>query len=112
MFTPDRQLDPPNDYWGDELNEIINEDNYMLEKENLEEENNTIEQIVEPIEEVVLKRSFGGKINNFESKGEQEFEKRHLKAYLKGHKNFRCGFRTNSNGMREENVFNVIENWK
>ncbi len=81
-------------------------------KEELET-NNTLEVVeVQPIEETVLKRSFGGKIKDFESKEEQEFEKRHLKAYLKGNKSFRCGFRTNSNGMREENVFNVIETWK
>ena len=81
-------------------------------KEELENDNTLKVVEVQSIEEVPLKRSFGGKIKDFESKGEQEFEKRHLKAYLKGDKNFRCGFRTNSNGMREENWFNVIENWK
>ncbi len=63
------------------------------------------------IEEKILKRSFGGKINDFTSKGEQEFEKRHLKAYLKGHKKFRCGFITNGLEQREPNWFDVIENW-
>jgi hypothetical protein len=38
-----------------------------------------------------LKRGFGGKIDNFESKAERAFEKKHLKAYLKGHKQFRHG---------------------
>lgn len=75
------------------------------------EENNNVEQNIPLLEEVVLKRSFGGKIDNFTSKGEQEFEKRHLKAYLKGVKKFRCGFTTNSLGQREPNWFNVIENW-
>lgn len=53
------------------------------------------------------KRSFGGKLIGFESKGEEAYEKRHLKAYLKGKKVFRCGFDLRG----EPNYFNVIENW-
>ncbi len=48
-----------------------------------------------------LKRSFGGKTNNFLNKEEKDFEKKHLKAYLKGYKYFNCGFRTNKFGTRE-----------
>ena len=105
MYTPDRELQPPDEWWGDdELNEI--EEDYMQDIEDAE----IIEETINEPKELV--RSFGGKINDFSSKGEQEFEKRHLKAYLKGSKQFRCGYITNSNGMREENWFNVIENWK
>ncbi len=113
LHTPERELNPPSEYWGDELNEIINEDNYMINDEN----EGSVEEIIEienntpKAEETILKRSFGGKIKYFSSKEEEEFEKRHLKAYLKGDKNFRCGFKTGTNGMREENWFNVIEKW-
>ena len=34
------------------------------------------------------KRRFKGKIDNFESKEERNFEKKHLKAYLRGDKYF------------------------
>ena len=36
-------------------------------------------------------RSFGGKITGFESKSERAFETKHLKAYLKGKKQFQHG---------------------
>ena len=39
-----------------------------------------------------VKRKFLGKVSNFENKEERNFEKAHLKAYLKGHTNFRHGF--------------------
>lgn len=41
-----------------------------------------------------LKRSFGGKIIDFISNYERNFEKKHLKAYLKGKKTFNYGFKT------------------
>jgi len=84
-YHPDKQI---------ELNEIINEDNYMINDENEDsvEEIIEIESNIPKNEEVVLKRSFGGKIKDFSSKEEEEFEKRHLKAYLKGHTNFNHGF--------------------
>jgi hypothetical protein len=37
---------------------------------------------------------FGGKITDFISKEEKNFEQKHLKAYLKGKKYFRHGFKT------------------
>lgn len=37
------------------------------------------------------KRRFKGKIDNFESKEERNFEKKHLKAYLRGDKYFFYG---------------------
>lgn len=42
-----------------------------------------------------LSRSFGGKTEGFESKGEQRFEQKHLKAYLKGYQRFRFGYLVN-----------------
>jgi len=38
-----------------------------------------------------LRRSFGGKMFNFDSNEERNFNKKALKAYLKGHKRFRFG---------------------
>ena len=37
------------------------------------------------------KRKFKGKIDNFDSKEERNFEKKHLKAYLRGDKYFFYG---------------------
>ncbi len=34
------------------------------------------------------KRSFGGKTENFENKKEENLEKKHLRAYLKGFKRY------------------------
>ena len=39
-------------------------------------------------------RSFGGKLNNFESREEAIREKKHLKAYLSGKKTFQYGYET------------------
>lgn len=55
-----------------------------------------------------LRRSFGGKTENFKDKTERAFEQRHLKAYLKGHKRFRMGF---NSVTREPNWFEVNEVW-
>lgn len=38
-------------------------------------------------------RKFLGKIKDFESKKEEIHEKKHLKAYLKGHDQFQNGFK-------------------
>ena len=54
-----------------------------------------------------LRRSFGGKIDNFTNKLERAFEQRHLKAYLKGKQYFRFGF----NAMGDPNWFKVNEIW-
>lgn len=37
-------------------------------------------------------RSFGGKISGFENQKEANFERAHLKNYLKGNKTFKFGF--------------------
>lgn len=57
-----------------------------------------------------LRRSFGGKINNFKDKAERAFEDKHLKAYLKGHEKFTFGFKTVGN-KREAIWFDVKEIW-
>lgn len=54
-----------------------------------------------------LRRSFGGKIDNFKDKTEKAFQQRHLKAYLKGNKLFRMGFDNN----KKPNWYKVIEVW-
>lgn len=54
------------------------------------------------------RRSFGGKIDNFESKVERAFEKKHLKAYLKGYETFTFG---RNAVTREPNSFVVQEIW-
>lgn len=56
-------------------------------------------------------RSFGGKIKDFKDKLERDFEKAHLKAYLKGKKSFRFRYRTLENGISVPNYFEVKENW-
>lgn len=57
-----------------------------------------------------LRRSFGGKLVDFASRAEQNFEKKHLNAYLKGKKWFRYGFKT-VRGMRVPAIFEVKESW-
>ena len=46
-------------------------------------------------------RRFLGKINNFKSKEEQQLEKKHLKAYIKGYERFRHGYRDIFNKLGE-----------
>ena len=48
-----------------------------------------------------VKRTFGGKTDNFTDKQEKAFEKAHLKAYLAGKEYFYYGFITNGIGNRE-----------
>lgn len=55
-----------------------------------------------------LRRSFGGKTENFKDKAERAFEQKHLKAYIGGHKRFRHGYDPKS---REPNWYMVKENW-
>lgn len=38
------------------------------------------------------KRSFGGKISDFDNKQERRFEGKHLEAYLRGDQIFQYGF--------------------
>lgn len=57
-------------------------------------------------------RSFGGKIDNFTDKQERDFEKAHLKAYLKGDKQFYFGFIDHPvTGQRIRSVHHVKEVW-
>ena len=61
-------------------------------------------------------RSFGGKLSNFENREEAKLEKKHLKAYLQGKKQFKIdsellveveeGFT-----MRRPKVYQVKEIW-
>ena len=61
--------------------------------------------------EVTKRRNFGGKTEGFESKQEKHFEQRHLKAYLKGHKKFKFGFKTLKGGVRVPKTHDVKEVW-
>jgi hypothetical protein len=68
-------------------------------------------------------RSFGGKVTGFESRDEAMREKKHLKAYLKGHKVYKHGWKTvlldeneavevmPSFTMRQPNILEVNEIW-
>lgn len=58
------------------------------------------------------RRSFGGKITGFKNKAERASETKHLKAYLKGKKQYKDGYITLPNGRRVENFQPVKENWK
>lgn len=58
------------------------------------------------------KRSFGGKISDFKNRGEANFERAHLKNYLKGNKTFEFGFSINPlSGMRAPTTRVVQEIW-
>ena len=46
-------------------------------------------------------RKFLGKLNNFESREEQQLEKKHLKAYIKGHTRFSHGYKDILNKLGE-----------
>lgn len=48
---------------------------------------------------------FGGKIENFESREESNFEKKHLKAYLKGDMLFSFG----KDNRNQPKMFKVLE---
>lgn len=47
-----------------------------------------------------IRRRFLGKTENFKSKEERNFEKAHLKAYLKGKTMFRHGFESGMHGLK------------
>lgn len=55
------------------------------------------------------RRSFGGKLSGFESKDEAMREKKHLKAYLKGKKFYRHGFKTIE--LKENEMVEAMPNW-
>ena len=59
----------------------------------------------------IEKRGFGGKITNFETKEERKHEQLHLKAYLKGQKRFKNGYKLNEANERVEAWFDVNEVW-
>jgi hypothetical protein len=44
---------------------------------------------------------FGGKLSGFLDRAEEQFEKRHLRAYLKGKKTFQCGFKRDAQTGRK-----------
>ena len=52
-----------------------------------------------------MSRKFLGKLNNFSSKEERAFENKHLKAYLKGIKQFTFG----KDETGKPKVFDVLE---
>lgn len=56
----------------------------------------------------VKTRAFGGKLSGFKSRDEANREKKHLRSYLKGHKQFRHG---NDAITGKPIWFDVIENW-
>lgn len=58
-----------------------------------------------------LRRQFGGKLNGFENNKEANFEKAHLKAYLKGHKFYHHGIMRTVTGERKPILRAVQENW-
>lgn len=53
-------------------------------------------------------RSFGGKITDFADKKERAFETKHLRAYLKGKKQFQHG---KDPDTKEPIMFDVKEVW-
>lgn len=53
------------------------------------------------------KRAFLGKTSNFKDSKERNFEKAHLKAYLKGRRTFKHGFAETSLGI-EHQIHNVL----
>lgn len=55
-----------------------------------------------------FRRTFGGKIEGFADKWERAFEKKHLKAYLRGDKKFSYGIDPIS---RNPIMFDVNEMW-
>lgn len=56
-------------------------------------------------------RHFGGKTEGFKDRSEQVFEQRHLRAYIKGWKQFDYGFQDTPQG-RQRMSFKVMEVWK
>ena len=54
-------------------------------------------------------RSFGGKLAGFKNRDERNREKKHLRSYLKGYKEFRHGYDALT---RKPNWYKVIEVWK
>ncbi len=54
------------------------------------------------VQEVKTRVGFGGKTENFKDKSEQAFEKKHLKAYLKGQKYFYHGKDLRGKDIRHE----------
>lgn len=48
----------------------------------------------------IRRRKFLGKISEFDTKEEERFEKKHLKAYLLGKESFISGYKSNSKDAR------------
>ncbi len=64
-----------------------------------------------PPTKVDIKKSrlFGGKTTGFQNKREGNFEKKHLRAYIKGHKRFRFGYNQTTG---KPNWYNVVDIWQ
>lgn len=81
----------------------------------------TTEKVIEQLQSdgtikyFIRKRQFLGKTDNFETNDERSFEKRHLKAYLNGDKEFRFRYKTVTTHLgdkREMAWFTVKEDQK
>src|SRR5690242_18676364 len=69
----------------------------MLTKEKIYSRENKAGQI----EYFVVRKKFLGKTEDFIDKMEERFEKKHLRAYLKGKSTFRYGFHTDNSQTRQ-----------
>jgi len=54
-----------------------------------------------------VRAGFGGKLTGFKNTAERNFEKAHLRAYLRGRRWFAHGFRTNKQGERQGDYYSV-----
>jgi hypothetical protein len=56
---------------------------------------------------------FGGKLSGFINTAEEQFEKRHLRAYIKGRKWFQCGFKADpTTGRKIPQFYEVLRTTK
>ncbi len=55
-------------------------------------------------------RSFEGKLTGFKNNNERNFETKHLRAYIKGHRQFQHGYYY-EHGVRYPAMFKVQEKW-
>ena len=55
----------------------------------------------------MLRKKFLGRINMFYNKAEQAYEKKHLKAYLKGNEQFQYGTKPTQWGTKQPQMFTM-----
>lgn len=67
-----------------------------------------VKQKDDSIKYYIRRRKFLGKTEDFDSKEEEKYEKKHLQAYLKGKEIFRFGYRAIKDG-REPAFYKVQE---